>query len=117
MSGKSTLALQQLAGRYSGWLAEHPDAVLADVCHTAGAGRSHLEQRAAMVIESHEQAQLLLGALQRGEPTPGLHVGEATAPPKVAWLFTGQGSHYARMAHDLYESEPAFDRQSTSAAG
>ena len=42
LSGKREEALAELAGRYATWLAEHPDQCLADVCFTAGVGRSHL---------------------------------------------------------------------------
>ena len=56
LSGKSEQAVQELAGRYESWLAEHPTADLADVCYTAGVGRRHFEHRAALIVSSHEQA-------------------------------------------------------------
>ena len=39
-------------GRYRDWLTANPDATLSDVCFTAGVGRSHLEHRAALVVNS-----------------------------------------------------------------
>ena len=49
---RSPEALVALARRYEAWLAAHPDADLADVCFTAGTGRSHFEHRAALVVDS-----------------------------------------------------------------
>ena len=97
----------ELAGRYRSWLQDHPEAELADVCYTAGVGRSHFERRAAVLVESREQAQTALQALQEGQSNPGLFVGHG-GKAKVAWLFTGQGSQYVGMARRLYESQPLF---------
>src|ERR1700757_3636909 len=41
LSARSAAALTQLAEEYGDWLAAHPEASLADLCFTAGAGRSH----------------------------------------------------------------------------
>ena len=35
LSAKTDEALRELAGRYQGWLQDHPEAKLADVCYTA----------------------------------------------------------------------------------
>src|SRR5690242_10527299 len=50
LSARTPSALVQLAGQYRTWLSAHPEATLADLCFTAGAGRAHLEHRAAMVV-------------------------------------------------------------------
>ena len=52
LSARSPEALVALAQRYEAWLSTHPDADLADVCVTAGTGRSHFEHRAALVVDS-----------------------------------------------------------------
>ena len=98
----------QLAEQYRSWLSAHPDAALADVCFTAGVGRSHFEHRAALVVNSTESAVELLGALADDRPAPGLVRGESHDTPKTAWLFTGQGSQYAGMARELFDTEPVF---------
>ena len=108
LSARSPEALVQMAEGYRSWLAAHPEASLADVCLTAGVGRSHFEHRAALVVNSTESARELLGALADDRPAPGLVRGECTDKPKTAWLFTGQGSQYAGMARDLFETEPVF---------
>ena len=41
-------------------------------------------------------------------PAPGLVRGHCADAPKTAWLFPGQGSQYAGMARELFETEPVF---------
>lgn len=108
LSARTPAALVQLADQYRNWITSHPEATLADVCHTAGVGRAHLEHRAALVVNSRESAVELLGALADDRPAPGLVRGESHDTPKTAWLFTGQGSQYPGMARELYDTEPVF---------
>ncbi|MGE2833199.1 SDR family NAD(P)-dependent oxidoreductase [Mycobacterium sp. SMC-4] len=108
LSARTPAALVALADRYRSWWHAHPDATLDDVCFTAGAGRAHLEHRAALVANSTESALDLLGALADDRPAPGLVRGECHEPPKTAWLFTGQGSQYPGMARELFDTEPVF---------
>lgn len=108
LSARTPAALVQVADQYRSWLSAHPEATLADVCFTAGAGRAHLEHRAALVVNSRESAVELLGALADDRPAPGLVRGESHDVPKTAWLFTGQGSQYPGMARELFDTEPVF---------
>ena len=108
LSARTPAALVQVANQYRTWLNAHPEASLADVCFTAGTGRAHLEHRAALVVDSRESAVELLGALADDRPAPGWFRGESHDTPKTAWLFTGQGSQYAGMARELFDTEPVF---------
>ncbi|MEX7474229.1 type I polyketide synthase, partial [Mycobacterium adipatum] len=108
LSARTPAALIKTAEHYRSWLTDHPDAELADVCLTAGDGRAHLEHRAALVVNSTESARELLGALADDRPAPGLVRGHCADAPKTAWLFPGQGSQYAGMARELFETEPVF---------
>ncbi len=116
LSARTPAALVQVAADYRSWLGEHPDATLADVCLTAGAGRAHFEHRAALVVNSIESARELLGALADDLPAPGLVRGDCVDAPKTAWLFPGQGSQYAGMARELFETEPVFAETMTRCA-
>jgi len=116
LSARSPAALVQLAEGYGSWLAAHPEASLADVCFTAGAGRSHFDHRAALVVNSTESAREALRALAEDRPAPGLLRGECADKPRTAWLFTGQGSQYAGMARELFETEPVFAETMTRCA-
>lgn len=108
LSARTPAALVATAELYRNWLAEHPDADLTAVGLTAGAGRAHHEHRAALVVNSLDSARELLGALADDRPAPGLVRGHCADAPKTAWLFPGQGSQYAGMARELYETEPVF---------
>ena len=108
LSARSPQALTALARRYGAWLDAHPKADIAEVCYTAGVGRSHFEHRAALVVDSVLGAQDALAELAANRTRPGMARGECADPPTTAWLFTGQGSQYPGMARELFEAEPVF---------
>lgn len=108
LSAKTEQALLSLASRYEAFLASHPKASLADVCFTAYTGRTHFEHRLAVVAESTVQLQGALSAFA-AHKTSGVS-GELynKKRPKIAFLFTGQGSQYIGMGRQLYETQPTF---------
>jgi malonyl CoA-acyl carrier protein transacylase/short-subunit dehydrogenase/acyl carrier protein len=108
LSARSPQALMALAQRYGTWLDAHPKVDIADVCFTAGVGRSHFEYRAALVVDSVQSARDALAELADNRMRPGVVRGECTEPPMTAWLFTGQGSQYPGMARELFDAEPVF---------
>jgi malonyl CoA-acyl carrier protein transacylase len=110
LSAKTEKALGELAQRYADFLGTHPEVSLADVCFTANTGRSHFEHRLAVVAESTSQLQSTLEAFAAGKETAGLVRSQANSKkrPKIAFLFTGQGSQYVGMGRQLYETQPVF---------
>ncbi len=116
LSARSPEALVALAQRYETWLSAHPDVDLADVCRTAGTGRSHFEHRAALVVDSLEAAREGLAELAASRLRPGVVRGEHRNHPTTAWLFTGQGSQYPGMARELFDTEPVFAETVTRCA-
>ena len=107
LSAKSEPALGELARRYGGLPLADP--LLADVCYSANTGRAHLPYRAAIAADSPDALRQGLRALAAGANRPGLHRGRAPhRAPKVAFLFTGQGSQYAGMGRRLYDTQPVF---------
>ncbi len=108
LSARSPEALVALAVRYGKWLETHEEVDLADVCLTAGTGRSHFEHRAALVVDSVDGAREGLAELAENRLRPGVVRGEHTHRPTTAWLFTGQGSQYPGMARELFDAEPVF---------
>jgi acyl transferase domain-containing protein len=108
LSARSPEALVALAQRYGTWLESNPEVDIADVCFTAGAGRSHFEHRAALVVDSVRGAVDGMADLAGGKQRPGVIRSECADRPTTAWLFTGQGSQYAGMARELFDAEPVF---------
>jgi acyl transferase domain-containing protein/NADPH:quinone reductase-like Zn-dependent oxidoreductase/acyl carrier protein len=116
LSARSPEALVAVARRYEAWLNARPNVDLADVCLTAGAGRSHFEHRAALVVDSVEGTRDGLAELAENRLRPGVVRGEHTHRPTTAWLFTGQGSQYPGMARELFDAEPIFAETVTRCA-
>ncbi len=116
LSARTPEALVEIAQRYEAWLSANPSADLADVCLTAGTGRSHFEHRAALVVDSVEGAREGLSELAENRLRPGVVRGEHTHRPTTAWLFTGQGSQYPGMARELFDAEPVFAETVTRCA-
>ncbi|MDT5317628.1 MAG: hypothetical protein QOD88_150, partial [Mycobacterium sp.] len=108
LSARSPEALVALAQRYGSWLSTNPEVDIADVCLGAGAGRSHFEHRAALVVDSVQGAREGLAELAENRLRPGVVRGECTDRPTTAWLFTGQGSQHSGMARELFDAEPVF---------
>lgn len=110
LSAKSAKALRDLAGRYEAFMAAYPEESPADVCFTANAGRAHFAHRLAIRADSSTQLRERLAAFAAGEDAPGVRSGYVRdrARPKIAFLFTGQGSQYFGMGRRLYETQPTF---------
>lgn len=112
-SGKSESAIAKQAEQLADYLDESPDVNLADLCYSANTGRADFNYRAALTFGTREDAAARLSALATGKKSPFVKTGriKGLARPKVAFLFTGQGSQYAGMGRQLYETEPTFRRE------
>jgi len=108
LSAKTEKSLIDLAGRYENWLSENPKADMGDVCFSANTGRSHFNRRLCVTVETVEQVRVKLSAFKTGQETSGIFEGQAAEPPRIAFLFTGQGSQYVGMGRELYETQPIF---------
>ncbi len=108
LSAKSTEGVRAGAERLAAHLAAHPELALADVCYTANTGRTQFAQRLAVVAEESADLQAKLAGFAQGA-TGAVAVGATQGrPPRVAFLFTGQGAQYAGMGRGLYDRYPVF---------
>ncbi len=103
LSAKTESALGELAHLTSTYL-ENSQHSLADVCFTANTGRSHFERRLAIQAVSPEELKNQIKAII--STTSSLPTGHTK--PKVAFIFTGQGSQYSGMGHQFYKTQPVF---------
>ncbi|HEX6755493.1 MAG TPA: SDR family NAD(P)-dependent oxidoreductase [Mycobacteriales bacterium] len=102
LSARTDTALAESVRRLAGHLASAPGADLADVAYTLAAGRAELPHRAVLVARDAADAVAGLADPKR------TRTGRAGEPPKVAFLFSGQGSQYAGMGAGLFAAEPVF---------
>ena len=109
LSAKSEQALAETVARYHEYLERRPTVDLGDVTYTTNVGRAHFPHRRAVVARSSEELCAKLSKI-RGCAEAGVLAPAGETRPKVAFLFTGQGSQYAQMGRGLYESEPIFRR-------
>jgi malonyl CoA-acyl carrier protein transacylase len=106
LSAKSDQALYELAEAYQTYFQTHSTTRLVDVCFTANTGRAHFDHRLALVADSIEQLGERLAQIgEVGKPDSGKL---NPIPPKIAFLFTGQGSQYIGMGRQLYDTQPTF---------
>jgi acyl transferase domain-containing protein/acyl carrier protein len=101
LSARSASALQAQVTRYRDHLLRNPNACLADVCYTAARGRRPFDRRVAIVARNVAEAAERLAKVSVVD-------GKTSEPPRIAFLFSGQGSQYAGMARSLYEAYPPF---------
>ncbi|MDX2205397.1 MAG: SDR family NAD(P)-dependent oxidoreductase [Hyphomicrobiaceae bacterium] len=110
LSARSDAALCELAESTAAFLAARPELSLAGIARTAAAGRALHPYRAAFVAASRAELETELRAFAAGQPSAwtSRHVVRPGERPRIAFLFTGQGSQYAGMGRGLYASEPVF---------
>ncbi len=104
LSAKTKVALDGLVKRYLEWLPNYTDADLPDISATVNLGRAKLDWRCGVSASSIET---LCDKLRERLGRKDYGVLPA-ARPRVAFLFTGQGSQHLGMARALAESSATF---------
>jgi len=105
LSARAPAALCALAGavgRVAG--------ALPDVAHAASTRRSHHGHRLAVVASSRETLAAALDAFVAGAPHDAIVRGVVAnaGPPRIVWVFSGQGGGWTGMGRGLLATEPAF---------
>jgi acyl transferase domain-containing protein/thioesterase domain-containing protein/acyl carrier protein len=105
LSAKTEAALDRAGTNLARHLEAHPDLPLADVAFTCQAGRKAFPHRRAVVARDAVDAGRALATRDSSRVTSGL---VPDAAPKTVFLFSGQGSQYAGMGRELYDTEAVF---------
>ncbi len=111
LSAQTKKALKELATRYQHYLKVYPESKLADICYTANIGRAHFNHRLAVIASDELELAEKLNNFTSGQEEVRLYQGQLSSSytaPKIAFLFTGQGSQYINMGRQLYETQPVF---------
>jgi malonyl CoA-acyl carrier protein transacylase len=109
LTAKDQQTLLEAAQNYAAYFQQRPDNALVDICFAANITPSSSAVRLAIVASSSAQVREELAAFSNHTETVGGITGQVSAvPPKVAFLFTGQGSQYQDMGRQLYETQPVF---------
>lgn len=121
VSAEDEKALKQRAGAYPDYLSRS-DLSMADISYDSNRSAHDHRHRLALVVKSKEKARQKLAryaGLEPGQPPEiaelytsplnGRYVEQGALPgSRIAFLFTGQGSLYPRLAEELYRSAPVF---------
>ncbi|MFO1518604.1 MAG: SDR family NAD(P)-dependent oxidoreductase [bacterium] len=109
-SAKTPNALKNWAARFAEFLKQNPEVNWRDAVYSANIGRADFEQRAALSADSAESLRQELQAFAGDEKKHSVQTAswKGQKAPKIAFLFTGQGSQYPCMGRALYESQPVF---------
>ncbi|MGK7949277.1 MAG: alpha/beta fold hydrolase [Xenococcaceae cyanobacterium] len=110
LSAKNEQALIDLTKHYTKFLEDNQDISLADISFTANTGRNHFNYRLAVTAESTEELKTKLADFQPKGRKSSLICDRVIKEKrnKTAFLFTGQGSQYVGMGHQLYQTQPIF---------
>jgi len=109
LSANSDESLRSLAGAFQELLAA--DFITTkDLCYAAGVRRSQFDYRLAAIGHSREELSAGLLAFLRDESDPNLIPGGRVPdrPPRLVFVFSGQGGQWYGMGRELLKQEPVF---------
>ncbi|KAI0024609.1 hypothetical protein F4780DRAFT_775556 [Xylariomycetidae sp. FL0641] len=104
VSGKTPNAFVNNSRRLLEHIIQNPEIRLQDLAYTTTSRRMHSVLRQAHAVSSLGELSKALTTSLASEVIPK----PSTVPPTPVFLFTGQGSLYANIAKELFETHPGF---------
>src|SRR6201997_404377 len=106
LSSTSREGLRQTAARLAEWVQAHDEVALADLAYTLARRRGHRPVRTAVIAGSQPQLTAGLREVAGGDTPYQVAAGRDDRGP--VWVFSGQGSQWAKMGAELLATEPVF---------
>jgi polyketide synthase 5 len=111
LSSTSADELRRTSSRLADWVAARADVpangtALSDLAYTLARRRAHRPVRTAVMASSFQELTQGLRAVADGDTPYQPAVGQDDRGP--VWVFSGQGSQWARMGAGLLATEPVF---------
>jgi iterative type I PKS product template protein len=103
VTGKSKAAMIRNAENLVSWMQQHPDTPLSHVSYSTTARKIQHYWRMNVSGSDLAEAQNAIAARLKENFVPVL-----PEQPKVAFMFTGQGSHYGALGKEFYEQYTVF---------
>ena len=79
-------------------------------CSKAASGRDHFTHRMAVCARDSAEAAVLMNSFFQKKKSRDIMTGIANRRPKVAFLFSGQGSQAQGMGQALYQTNRVFQK-------
>jgi acyl transferase domain-containing protein len=105
LSARTRGALDAATANLAEQLDQHADLNLADAAYTLKLGRKTMNCRRMVVCRDRADAS---SALRRLDPNRVFTSVHEPGTRSVVFMFTGQGSQYAGMAREVYQTERTF---------
>ncbi len=111
LSAAGSAALAAQAARLRAFITRKPSSELYDIGAALALQRGSLSHRAVAVADGAEDLASALTTIERGEFGEDAVGGVSASGGAVAFMFSGQGSQWAGMGHELYDEFPVFARE------
>ncbi|KDF01167.1 polyketide synthase [Mycolicibacterium aromaticivorans JS19b1 = JCM 16368] len=106
VSSTSAEQLRRTAGRLGRWVQTHDEVALPDLAYTLARRRAHRPVRTAVTARTRPELTRALRGVADGDAPYPAELGHGERGP--VWVFSGQGSQWARMGAELLITEPVY---------